>query len=93
MFRIKGPFAKDLCDSHLGHSRRDFLRVGGAGMIGLTLNNIFAAQRASAASKSSWPFFSTARPTERISTGLFASEPSRGARAPSGGGKRVKSRP
>jgi uncharacterized protein (DUF1501 family) len=44
--------AKDLCDSHLGSTRRDFLRVGGAGMIGLTLNNIFRAQAAAAGSAS-----------------------------------------
>lgn len=50
MFRLPGLPAKDLCDSHLGHTRRDFLRVGGAGMIGLTLNNIFRAQAAAAGS-------------------------------------------
>ncbi|RBP36147.1 uncharacterized protein DUF1501 [Roseimicrobium gellanilyticum] len=50
MFRLPGHLAKDLCDSHLGSTRRDFLRVGGAGMIGLTLNNIFRAQAAAAGS-------------------------------------------
>lgn len=49
MFRIPGQSGKDLCDSHLGNSRRDFLRVGGAGMIGMTLNNLFRAQAANAA--------------------------------------------
>lgn len=48
MFRFQGPKGKDLCDDHLGVSRRDFLRVGGAGMIGMSLNNILAAQSASA---------------------------------------------
>lgn len=52
MFRLPGHLAKDLCDSHLGSTRRDFLRVGGAGMIGLTLNNIFRAQAAAAGSAS-----------------------------------------
>ncbi|TLD71986.1 DUF1501 domain-containing protein [Phragmitibacter flavus] len=47
MFRIPGQIGKDLCDRHLGNSRRDFLRVGGAGMIGMTLNQVFRAQAAS----------------------------------------------
>jgi uncharacterized protein (DUF1501 family) len=50
MFRIAGPNAKDLCDPHLKPTRRDFIRVGGAGMLGMTLNNILAAQSASASS-------------------------------------------
>lgn len=50
MFRIPGTPGKDLCDRHLGVSRRDVLRVGGASMMGLTLNNFLAAQTASAAS-------------------------------------------
>ncbi|MEM1294707.1 MAG: DUF1501 domain-containing protein [Verrucomicrobiota bacterium] len=48
MIRIPGSVAKDLCDSHLQPSRRDFLRVGGAGMLGMSLNNILAVQSASA---------------------------------------------
>ncbi len=48
MFRFNGPKAKDLCDDHLGCTRRDFMRVGGAGMLGMSLNNILAAQSASA---------------------------------------------
>ncbi len=50
MFRLPGQLGKDLCDTHLGSTRRDFLRVGGAGMIGLTLNNIFRAQAAASTS-------------------------------------------
>ena len=50
MIRLPGEIAKDLCDSHLKPGRRDFLRIGGAGMLGMTLNNIFAVQKASAAS-------------------------------------------
>ena len=50
MFRLPGPKGKDLCDSHLNCSRRDFLRVGGAGMLGMTLNSILRAQTASASS-------------------------------------------
>ena len=51
MFRIPGAKGKDLCDSHLGNSRRDFLRVGGAGMLGMSLNTILRAQAASAGSQ------------------------------------------
>ena len=51
MFRIPGPKGKDLCDSHLPYSRRDFLRVGGAGMLGMSLNNILRAQSASTSSQ------------------------------------------
>jgi len=50
MIRLPGEIAKDLCDSHLKPGRRDFLRVGGSGMLGMTLNNILAVQDASAAS-------------------------------------------
>jgi len=51
MIRLPGEIGKDLCDSHLKPGRRDFLRVGGAGMLGLTLNNVLAVRDASAASK------------------------------------------
>ena len=51
MFRIPGPKGKDLCDFHLSQSRRDFLRVGGAGMLGMSLNNILRAQSASESSQ------------------------------------------
>ncbi len=37
MFRITGPLGKDLCDSNLRATRRDVLRFGGAGMLGLSL--------------------------------------------------------
>ena len=40
MFRIVGPKAKDLCDAHLRPTRRDLLRVGGAGMLGLSLGSL-----------------------------------------------------
>jgi uncharacterized protein (DUF1501 family) len=41
MFRFQGPSSKDLCDPTLGPSRRDFLRIGGSGMLGLTLGSMF----------------------------------------------------
>ncbi len=50
MWRIAGAKAKDLCDPHLAPTRRDILRVGGAGMLGLTLGTALKLQAASAAS-------------------------------------------
>ena len=61
MFRIPGNIGKDLCDSHLGNTRRDFLRVGGAGMIGMTLNQIFRAQAMAAGSAPNAPGFGKAK--------------------------------
>ena len=52
MFRIIGPNAKDLCDAHLRPSRRDLLRVGGAGMLGLSLGTMLKLQAAQAAGTS-----------------------------------------
>jgi hypothetical protein len=52
MFRLPGVPGKDLCDRHLGISRRDILRVGGASMLGLTLNSILRAQSVSASTGS-----------------------------------------
>ncbi|GIW98047.1 MAG: hypothetical protein KatS3mg111_1380 [Pirellulaceae bacterium] len=44
MFRILGAPGKDLCDTHLGVSRRDVIRVGGSGLLGLTLGNMLRLQ-------------------------------------------------
>ncbi len=44
MFRIIGPKGKDLCDAHLRPSRRDVLRVGGAGVLGLSLGSLLKLQ-------------------------------------------------
>ncbi|MEZ6136952.1 MAG: DUF1501 domain-containing protein [Pirellulaceae bacterium] len=44
MFRIKGAAGKDLCDEHLGVTRRDVLRVGGSGLLGLSLGNMLKLQ-------------------------------------------------
>ena len=52
MLAFKGCAAKDLCDAHLSVSRRDVLRVGGSGILGLTLGSMFGLQRASAANRS-----------------------------------------
>src|SRR5882762_9585011 len=49
MFRIIGPKAKDLCDAHLRPTRRDILRVGGTGMLGLSLGSLLKLQSVQAA--------------------------------------------
>ena len=41
MFRIPGQAAKDVCDPNAGVTRRDVLRVGGAGMLGMSLGTLF----------------------------------------------------
>ena len=45
MLVIPGPTSRDTCD---GVTRRDLLRVGGSGILGLTLGQMFALQKASA---------------------------------------------
>ena len=37
MITVPGEYGKDLCDPNLKLSRRDILRVGGSGMLGLGL--------------------------------------------------------
>jgi uncharacterized protein (DUF1501 family) len=49
MFRIAGPRAKDLCDPNLAASRRDILRFGGAGMLGLSLGPLLKLRAHAAA--------------------------------------------
>jgi hypothetical protein len=44
MIRIPGQPGKDLCDSNVGVTRRDVLRVGGSSMLGLSLGSILQAQ-------------------------------------------------
>ena len=41
MLRISGQPGRDLCDAHLGVSRRDVIRVGGSAIMGLTLGSLF----------------------------------------------------
>ena len=48
MLSFKGPRAKDLCDPHLGETRRAFLRVGGASLFGLSLPTIMQLQSSQA---------------------------------------------
>ena len=44
MLRIQGPRGKDVCDQSLGMTRRDILRVGAAGMAGLSLPQLLQLQ-------------------------------------------------
>src|SRR5882724_13511940 len=44
MIKISGGTCSDLCDPHLKMTRRDLLRIGGAGMLGLSLGSMFKLQ-------------------------------------------------
>jgi uncharacterized protein (DUF1501 family) len=66
MLRIPGQPGRDLCDSHLGVTRRDLLRVGGSAILGLTLGSIFelkarAAEAAIKGAKGSGPGWGKAK--------------------------------
>src|SRR6187200_2989416 len=49
MLCIPGEPGKDLCDKHLGVSRRDILRVGGSGILGMSLAGMLRTQAAQGA--------------------------------------------
>lgn len=62
MWRIPGQPGRDLCDSQLGVTRRDILRVGGSAMLGMTLGGLLEAQaRASSQSSASGPGWNRAK--------------------------------
>ena len=42
MLRIPGQPGRDLCDNHLGITRRDLLRVGGSAILGCTLGSLLS---------------------------------------------------
>ncbi len=48
MLSIKGQRGKDLCDQHLPVTRRDVLRVGSTGALGLSLGSLLQLQDANA---------------------------------------------
>ncbi len=48
MFRIVGEPGKDLCDRKLKVTRRDVLRVGGIGMLGISLGGLLKLKEANA---------------------------------------------
>ncbi len=62
MLHIPGGNCSDLCDKNLKMSRRDLLRVGGAGMLGLSLGQLFELQaKAKEASKGGGPGWGKAK--------------------------------
>src|ERR1700733_416806 len=48
MIIVPGQSGKDLCDAQLGVTRRDILRVGGSGLLGLGLGSMLELQAVSA---------------------------------------------
>jgi uncharacterized protein (DUF1501 family) len=48
MIILPGQAGKDLCDPQLGITRRDILRVGGSGLLGLSLGSMLELQAVSA---------------------------------------------
>ncbi len=58
MLVIPGRSGKDTCD---GITRRELLRVGGSAMLGLTLADLFGAQRATAGQTGGGPGFGKAK--------------------------------
>src|SRR5881396_3282297 len=52
MIKITGGTCSDLCDPHLKMTRRDLLRVGGAGILGLSLGSLLKLQAVAAESGS-----------------------------------------
>ncbi len=59
MFRLQGAPGKDLCDPHLAVTRRDVLRVGGSGLLGLSLGSMLKLQ--ACATESSAPGWGKAK--------------------------------
>jgi len=56
MLIVPGQPGKDLCDKHLGVTRRDLLRIGGSGVLGLSLGNMLQlkAQANTASGGAGW---------------------------------------
>ncbi len=54
MLVIPGQRGKDVCDPHLGVTRRDILRVGGSAMLGMTLGQMMQMQDAQAKESGSY---------------------------------------
>lgn len=61
MLRLLGSAGKDLCDSSLGVTRRDILRVGSSGLFGLSLSNLLRLQSAQAAESGGAPGWNRAK--------------------------------
>jgi hypothetical protein len=50
MLRIPGQPGRDLCDTHLGITRRDLVRIGGSAILGMTLGPLLSLRAKAAAS-------------------------------------------
>ena len=61
MWRIIGEPGKDVCDVNVQVSRRDVLRVGGAGIAGLSLDNLLRLKAAQAESSGGGPGWNKAK--------------------------------
>jgi hypothetical protein len=61
MLVIPGMPGKDLCDPHVTMSRRDLLRVGGSGLLGLSLGTMFHLQAKAAETKKGGPGWGKAK--------------------------------
>jgi len=61
MIRVPGELGKDMCDSHLGMTRRDVLRVGGSGMLGLSLGGMLEMQALAKETKDGGPGWGKAK--------------------------------
>ena len=61
MFRILGSAGRDLCDGHLGVTRRDVLRVGASGLFGLSLPQILQLQATQASDSNNAPGWNRAK--------------------------------
>src|SRR5438045_2648009 len=63
MLKITGGTCSDLCDPHLKMTRRDLLRIGGTGILGLSLGSIFKLQAlgAEAGKRACGPGWGTAK--------------------------------
>src|SRR5580765_3560417 len=63
MIKLTGGLCSDLCDPNLKMTRRDLLRIGGGGMLGLTLGSLFKMQAmaATARTRAAGPGWGTAK--------------------------------
>jgi len=61
MLIVPGQKGKDVCDKHMGVTRRDLLRVGGSGVLGLSLGNMLQLQAAQANSGAGGPGWGKAK--------------------------------
>lgn len=67
MLYLPGQLGKDLCDSELGVTRRDIVRVGASGLFGLHLGNMLQLKAYSAAKDNSGA--ATAKPSDETHGG------------------------